>query len=125
MSVMRMLWPRIVYWTGIGLTVFGLFYVLTGGTGAYRVAEKATIQTGGGVFALVGVLAMLGAKGWMDAVVRRRNRASCPACKRVVAATRLHCPACGAPQRTTPEMLRVLIKATPSTSCTDCGERAA
>ena len=120
-----MLWPRIVYWTGVGLTMFGLFYVLTGASGAYRVAEKSTIQTGGGIFALLGVLAMLGAKAWMDAVVRRRNRVNCPACGRHMEARHLHCPACGAPQRTSPEMLRVLIEATPSMSCNDCGAQAA
>jgi predicted amidophosphoribosyltransferase len=119
--MMRMLWPRIVYWTGVVLTMLGVFYALTGLTAMPGLAARSNTQSGGAVFALVGVLAMMGAKAWMDAVVRARNQANCPACQRRLPATLPHCSSCGAPQRTTSQILRALVEAT---SCTSCGARA-
>jgi hypothetical protein len=131
--VKRMVWPRIVYWVGFSFALIGLLYGMTGWTSTPGLVAKSDTQTGGAVFALIGVLTMLGGKAWMDAIVRQHNRLYCPACGRVVQASAAHCAACGAPQRTTAEMLRTLRVAAEPTNgvashansfCPGCGAEA-
>jgi hypothetical protein len=124
--VKRMVWPRIVYWSGFGLTLLGLFYAVT--------SSSSSTQAGGGMFALIGVLMLMGGKAWMDAVVRGRNRLNCPSCGHVVEASARHCAGCGAAQRTTTEMLGNLhtsvVPSNPAVAqtnsfCSGCGAEAA
>jgi hypothetical protein len=126
----KMLWPRIMYWAGFALTILGLFYALTGINGDPGLADKSQTQTGGALFALVGVLVMMGAKAWMDAVVRLRGRVNCASCNRLIPATLPHCAHCGAPQRTTMSMLRALADTGPLARsqpafCSACGSESA
>jgi hypothetical protein len=79
--------------------------------GSPDLADKSNTQAGAAFLALIGLAAMMAAKAWMDAVVRARGQLSCPSCNKPVRATVLHCAHCGAPQRTTPEMLRTLAGA--------------
>ena len=126
-KVKRMLWPRILYWTGFVFTMLWLCYGITGLNGTPGLAARSTTQTGSAILALVSVAAMMAAKAWMDAVVRARSRASCPSCNTPVHVANPHCAACGAPQRTTPEMLRTLANASHATrpespqACPGCG----
>lgn len=128
--VRSMLWPRIGYWSGFALTGFGLFYAMTGLSNSTELLARSTTQTGGGLFALLGVLAMVGGKAWMDAIVRRRNRVHCLSCAHAVPLTAQHCDNCGAPQRTTPQMLHTLcekrndIDGRPSVFCSKCGSQS-
>jgi hypothetical protein len=123
----RMLWPRILYWTGFVFTMLWLCYGITGLNGTPGLAARSTTQTGSAILALVSVAVMMAAKAWMDAVVRARSRASCPSCNTPVHVANPHCAACGAPQRTTPEMLRTLASTSHVTrpespqACPGCG----
>jgi double zinc ribbon protein len=121
----RMLWPRIPYWVGFALTAFGLLYALTGWNGSTALLAKTYTQTGGAMFAILGVVALMAGKAWMDAVVRARFRMQCSACNQRVDARTPHCHACGAPQRTTLAMLQALAASSrpamhPSV-CAGCG----
>ena len=111
MTLMRMLWPRALYWAGVVLTTVGLFYAITGVTNAPGPAARSLTQTGGALLAACGVAAILAGKAWMDAVARARTRVACAGCNRRLEATLMHCPQCGAPQRTTPQILHVLADA--------------
>jgi hypothetical protein len=126
----KMLWPRIVYWISFTMMALGLFYALTGINTELGLVHKSDTQTGGAAFALLGVLAMMGGKAWMDAVVRWRCRVNCASCNRLVQATLPHCAHCGAPQRTTTSMLRALADTRPlarsqPTFCSACGSESA
>jgi predicted amidophosphoribosyltransferase len=125
-----MLWPRTMYWLGFATTVLGLFYALTGMTTSTGLLARSNTQTGGAVFAAVGVALMMTGKAWMDVVARSRGRVSCPSCNRAVQATHAHCAQCGAPLRTSVHMLRVLDAAGANSGvprsvyCPGCGSQA-
>jgi predicted amidophosphoribosyltransferase len=126
----QMLGPRIVYWLGFAMTVVGLFYALTGITNQLGLVNRSYTQTGGAGFALLGVLAMMVGKAWMDAIVRSRGRVSCAECNRFVQASLPRCSYCGAPLRTTSTILRLLSDSSiaaqsQSLFCSGCGSQAA
>jgi hypothetical protein len=90
-----MLWPRILYWAAFVLTILGLFYGMTGINSTPGPVAQSNTQAGGALFALLGLLVMMGAKAWMDFVVRSRSKLPCPNCGSRNTFAAMHCPSCG------------------------------
>jgi hypothetical protein len=109
----RLVWPRLLYWACVSLTlVFLIFALAMGGTSTQSVTTRSasTAQSGAVAIALLGFAGVLLGKAWMDSVVASRGRAACPACSEVTQATAAHCQWCGAPLRTTRPMLEALVR---------------
>lgn len=93
--LVRMLWPRILYWTAFAFTILGLFYGMTGYNDTVGLQAQSETQTGGAFFALLGVILMMAGKAWMDFVARSRSRLPCPSCGTRNGFAAMHCTNCG------------------------------
>jgi hypothetical protein len=122
--VVRPLWPRILYWFSLVLMLIGLFYAVTGITNTPTLAAQSTTQSGGALFALIALVGLLGAKYWMDWVVRKRAQLPCPACGKRNHFTAMHCSVCGTALRVLRTQEVVPTQAPPALGlvCSTCGQ---